>query len=96
MVNEQEEKRTKEHDVITEPPAICRDKKILESGLTFKKAYMKMVEGKKIARPSFNGWWFMDKYSRIIIHDQYDNEIQNGDITITVTNTLANDWEVIE
>ena len=95
-MGDEKEKRTRECAENTGLPTICRNKKVLESGLTFKKAYMRMVEGKKISRPCFNGWWFMDKYSRITIHDQHDNEILEGDITITVTNTLANDWEVIE
>lgn len=77
-------------------PTIQFDKKVLESGLSFKEAYMRMVEGKKISRPCFMGWWFMNHESKVIIHDRYGNELKEGDITNTVTNTLANDWEVIE
>jgi len=77
-------------------PTIHFDKKVLESGLSFKEAYMRMVEGKKISRPCFMGWWFMNHESKVIIHDRYANELKEGDITNTVTNTLANDWEVIE
>ena len=77
-------------------PSIHLDKKVLESGLSFKEAYMRMVEGKKISRPCFMGWWFMNHESKVIIHDRYANELKEGDITNTVTNTLANDWEVIE
>lgn len=77
-------------------PTVHLDKKVIESGLTFRKAYMKMLEGKKISRPCFMGWWFMNHESKVVIHDRYDNELKEGDITNTVTNTLANDWEVIE
>ena len=77
-------------------PTIHLDKKVLESGLLFKEAYMRMVEGKKISRPCFMGWWFMNHESKVVIHDRYANELKEGDITNTVTNTLANDWEVIE
>ena len=77
-------------------PTIHFDKKVLESGLTFREAYMRMVEGKKISRPCFMGWWFMNHESKVVIHDRHDNELKEGDITNTVTNTLANDWEVIE
>lgn len=77
-------------------PEIAYQKSILESNLPFKEAYMRMVEGKKISRPCFMGWWFMNHESKVIIHDRYANELKEGDITNTVTNTLANDWEVIE
>lgn len=77
-------------------PTIHFDKKVFESGLSFREAYMRMVEGKKISRPCFIGWWFMNHESKVIIHDRYGNELKEGDITNTVTNTLANDWEVIE
>ena len=38
----------------------------------------------------------MDHESKIVIHTRYAEEIKVGDITNTVINTLANDWEVIE
>lgn len=77
-------------------PEIAYQKNILESNLPFKKAFMRMVEGKKISRPCFKGYWFMNHDSKIVIHTRYDQEIKVGDITNTVINTLANDWEVIE
>lgn len=87
---------SKEPEVKQTEPTIHFDKKVLESGLSFKEAYMRMVEGKKISRPCFMGWWFMNHESKVVIHDRYGNELKEGDITNTVTNTLANDWEVIE
>lgn len=77
-------------------PTVHLDKKVIESNLTFRKAYMKMLEGKKISRPCFDGWWFLDRYGMLTIHDRYGEEITEGNLTITVTNTLANDWEVIK
>lgn len=78
-------------------PTVHLDKKVIESGLTFKKAYMKMVEGKKIARPSFEGFWYIDSFDgKMKIHDRFGNTLERVDMTITVINTLANDWEVIE
>lgn len=91
-----EESETEDSPKEQEEPTIHFDKKVLESGLTFRKAYMRMVEGKKISRPCFMGWWFMNHESKVVIHDRYGNELKEGDITNTVTNTLANDWEVIE
>lgn len=85
-----------EPEVKQSEPTIQFDKKVLESGLSFKEAYMRMVEGKKISRPCFMGWWFMNHESKVVIHDRYGNELKEGDITNTVTNTLGNDWEVIE
>lgn len=69
---------------------------ILKQNLTFRKAFDEMLKGKKISRPCFKGYWFMDHESKVVIHDRHDNELKEGDITNTVTNTLANDWEVIE
>ena len=86
----------KEPEVEHTEPTIHFDKKVFESGLSFREAYMRMVEGKKVSRPCFMGWWFMNHESKVVIHDRYGNELKEGDITNTVTNTLANDWEVIE
>ena len=83
--------------VYREQPTIHFDKKVLESGLTFKEAYMRMVEGKKISRPSFIGFWYIDSFDgKMKIHDRFGNTLEKVDMTITVINTLANDWEVIE
>lgn len=78
-------------------PEIAYDKKVIKSGLTFKQAFQKMLEGKKIARPSFVGFWYIDSFDgKMKIHDRFGNTLEKVDMTITVINTLANDWEVIE
>lgn len=78
-------------------PEIAYNKKVIKSGLTFKQAFQKMLEGKKIARPSFIGFWYIDSFDgKMKIHDRFGNTLERVDMTITVINTLANDWEVIE
>lgn len=78
-------------------PEITYEKKVIKSDLTFKQAFSKMLEGKKIARPSFVGFWYIDSFDgKMKIHDRFGNTLEKVDMTITVINTLANDWEVIE
>lgn len=63
----------------------------------FAEAYKQMVGGKKIRRPSFKGYWFINPETGIFtIHLENGKNIEYGKLDITVKNCLANDWEVIE
>ena len=65
--------------------------------MTFKSAYLKMLEGKKIARPCFKGYWFIDGVTGLLtIHLADGKEIIEGLINHTVKNTLADDWQVVD
>ena len=70
---------------------------IINQNLTFRKAFDEMLKGKKIARPSFEGFWYIDSFDgKIKIHDRFGNTLEKVDMTITLVNTLAEDWMVIE
>lgn len=65
--------------------------------MSFKEAYQKMLEGHKVKRPCFNGWWFIDGVTnKLTIHLANADEITEGDLDHTVRNTLANDWQVVK
>lgn len=65
--------------------------------MTFKDAYQKMLEGKKITRPCFKGYWFIDGVTNnLVIHLADGREIIEGLLDHTVRNTLADDWLVVE
>lgn len=63
--------------------------------MKFEQAYIEMLKGKKIKRPCFKGYWFIDGVSgKLVIHLANGENIDNGDLDLTVRNTLAEDWEV--
>jgi hypothetical protein len=65
--------------------------------MIFRDAYMKMLEGKKIKRPCFVGFWYLDgKEGDLKIHLENGEEINSGNLRHTVMNCLAHDWEVVE
>lgn len=65
--------------------------------MIFKEAYQKMLEGKKITRPCFKGYWYIDGVTnQLTIHLADGTEIIDGDLDHTVRNTLAEDWMVVE
>lgn len=65
--------------------------------MTFIKAYRQMLAGKKIARPCFKGYWFIDGVTnKLTIHLASGEEITEGALDQTVRNTLADDWQVVE
>lgn len=65
--------------------------------MTFKDAYQKMLEGKKITRPCFKGYWFIDGVTnKLTIHLASGEEITEGALDHTVRNTFAEDWQVTE
>lgn len=79
-----------------EPELVTPKQKLSGKPMNFKQAYAKMIEGKKIARFSFLGFWYIDPFDgKMKIHDRFGNTIEKVDMTITVINILANDWYVV-
>ncbi len=64
--------------------------------MIFREAYYEMLKGKKIKRPCFDEYWYIDKYGNVVIHDKDDNENSNGDLAITLRNVMAEDWQVVK
>lgn len=65
--------------------------------MTFSEAYKEMLQGKKIKRPFFKGYWFIDQENGIFtIHLADGKNITYGKLDLTVKNCLATDWEVVE
>ena len=63
--------------------------------MNFKKAYEEMLKGKKVRRPGWGGYWFI-KDNKIKIRLKDGNIKFNAFTQETITNTLAEDWEVVE
>ena len=62
--------------------------------MNFKNAYYMMLQGKKIKRPCFKGYWFINGVTgKVIIHCRDGKEITEGDFDLTLKNVLAEDWE---
>jgi len=65
--------------------------------MKFENAYIEMLKGKKIKRPAFKGYWFIDAITgKLTTHLASGEEIDVGDFDLTVRNVLAEDWEVIQ
>lgn len=63
--------------------------------MKFENAYIEMLKGRKVKRPSFKGFWFIDAVTgKLLIHLASGEEIDAGDLDLTVRNVLAEDWEV--
>lgn len=61
--------------------------------MPFKEAYKLMKAGLKVKRPGWQGYWYIDQLTdKLTIHLANGKEITNGDLGMTVSNTLANDW----
>lgn len=65
--------------------------------MCFDEAYTKMLEGHKITRPCFKGYWYINGVTgKPTIHLASGEEITTGDLSITLPNVLAKDWIVLE
>lgn len=65
--------------------------------MKFEQAYIEMLKGRKVKRPAFKGYWFIDAVTgKLLIHLASGEEIDTGDLDITARNVLAEDWEVME
>ena len=63
--------------------------------MNFKEAYKEMLKGKKVRRPSWGGYWFIED-NKIKIRLKDGNIKFNAFTQETITNTLAEDWEVVK
>lgn len=67
--------------------------------MKFKKALKYMQKGRKIKRPFWGGYWFLDNKGEIKIYCVGGEVIdfkETNNILFTLGNVLANDWEVVE
>lgn len=62
--------------------------------MNFNQAYQEMLNGKKIRRPGWRGYWFIEG-GKVKIKLKTGKIIENDFNQETITNTLADDWEVI-
>ena len=63
--------------------------------MNFKEAYKEMLKGKKVRRHAWKGYWFIED-NKIKIHLKDGNTIFDNFTQETITNTLQEDWEVVE
>ena len=63
--------------------------------MNFKEAYQKMLEGKKVKRKDWLGYWFIED-GKVKIYLKDGNIKFNNFTQETIANTLADDWEVVE
>ena len=65
--------------------------------MKFNEAYVAMLKGKKIKRPCFKGYWYINGVNgKLTIRLADGTEITEGELWLTVQNTLAEDWEVMK
>ena len=65
--------------------------------MTFAEAFKAMLEGRKIKRPVFNGYWYLHPETGVAtIHLSNDKEITYGNLNVTIKNCAATDWEIVE
>lgn len=65
--------------------------------MKFAEAYAEMIKGKRIARPTFKGYWFINpETGKFQIHLANGKNISYGQLELTVKNCLAEDWYVVE
>lgn len=65
--------------------------------MKFENIYMEMLKGKKVRRPAFKGYWFINAVTgKLTVYLASGEEIDVGDLDLTVRNVLAEDWEVID
>lgn len=63
--------------------------------MEFKQTYQEMLKGKKIKRPGWGGYWFIED-GKVKIKLKTGEIIENDFNQETITNTLADDWEVVK
>ena len=62
--------------------------------MKFSDAYIEMLKGHKMTRPCFKGYWYVNgKIGKLVIHLESGDEITEGDLTLTIQNTIAEDWD---
>ena len=63
--------------------------------MNFKEAYKEMLKGKKVRRPGWGGYWFIED-GKVKIYLKDGNIKFNNFTQETIANTLAEDWEIVE
>lgn len=63
--------------------------------MEFKQAYQEMLKGKKIKRPGWGGYWFIED-GKVKIKLKTGEILENNFNEETIPNTVADDWEVVE
>ena len=63
--------------------------------MNFKEAYQEMLNGEKIKRPDWGGFWFIED-GKVKIQLKTGEIIENDFNQETITNTLADDWVVVK
>lgn len=65
--------------------------------MKFGQAYVEMLKGKRITRPYFEGWWYINGVTgKFTIHLQNGDEITEGNLGHMISNVIAEDWMVVE
>lgn len=65
--------------------------------MKYNEAYAEMIKGKKITRPGFNGYWFIDPVKgKLNIHLASGKNITYGQLDLVAKFCLAEDWIVLE
>ena len=64
--------------------------------MKFRDAWKMMKAGLKVRGKGWKGYWFIDQSTfKLTIHLSNGKEITEGDLGLTISNTLANDWEAL-
>lgn len=69
-----------------------------KENLTFRRAWFHMLNGKKVKRPSWSGYWVFEN-NTIMMHTAEGDIIDIRDtvnVAYTFTNIAENDWQVVE
>lgn len=64
--------------------------------MSFEDAYKAMQEGKKVKRPNFKGYWYLNPETGVATVNLGDKEITYGNLNVTIKNCAATDWVVVE
>ncbi len=66
--------------------------------MKFAEAYELMKDGKKVRRKGWGGYWYIDRFGRVVIHLKSGEELVgvSNNLRQTLDNTTFNDWEIVE
>ncbi len=65
--------------------------------MKFEYAYERMLEGKKVRRKGWGGYWYVGDYGGVVIHLKEGYELKNvsDNLRVTIENVMADDWEEV-
>ena len=65
--------------------------------MNFTEAYAEMKNGKKVRRPFFKGYWYINQEDgKFTIHLENGKEITYGNLGLTAKSCAATDWVIVE